>query len=110
MIRYDGYYRDEPTSYEDGIANHLVKGYVHDAYCFLTNGFYLRTIRKTESRQLDFLLSDFNPDFPNKYEIRDKKLEMFFETGTEWEFSEVFEIVSPEELKGKDRTLRFVSW
>jgi hypothetical protein len=110
MIRYDGYYRDAPAPYEDGVASHLVSGYVHEIYCFLSGNVYLRTIKKLESERVDFLQSDFRPDFPNKYEIKGDELEMFFESGTEWEFSEVFEIVSPEELKGKRRTLRFVSW
>lgn len=110
MIRYDGYYRDNPTPYEDGIANHWIKGYAHYAYYFLSDGFYLRAFEKSESKQLDFFQSDFNPDFPNKYEIKENKLEMFFETGKKWEFSDIFEIVSPEILKGKDRTLYFVSW
>lgn len=110
MIRYDGYYRDNPTPYEDGIANHWVKGYTHAAYYFLPNGFYLRAFEKSETDQLNFSKSDFNPDFPNKYKIEGNKLEMFFETGTKWEFSKIFEIVSSEELKGKERALRFVPW
>jgi hypothetical protein len=110
MIRLTGYYKSDPTPYEDSIANHLEEGYFHNAYLFLQNGKYLRASKRAESKQLDFSRLDFNPDFPNKYEIKDKKLEMFFETGTKWEFSEFFEIVSPEELKGKEKTLRFVNW
>lgn len=110
MIKYHGYYRDIPTQYEDGIANHWVKRYVHEGYFFLSNGTYLRAIKKSESKELDFTKSNFNPDFPNKYEVKGNKLEMFFETGTEWEFSEVFEIVTLEELKSNKRKLRFVSW
>lgn len=110
MIKYDGYYKDDPTPYEDGIANHWVKGYVHEAYYFLSSGVYLRAIKKSESKQLVFSKSDFNPDFPNKYEVNGDNLELYFETGTEWEFTEVFQIVSPEELNGKEQTLHFVSW
>jgi hypothetical protein len=110
MIRYDGYYRDNPTPYEDGIANHWVKGYAHAAYYFLSNGLYLRAFAKSETDQLNFSKSDFNSDFPNKYEVKDNRLEMFFETGTKWEFSKSFKIVSSEELKGDKRTLHFVKW
>ncbi len=110
MIRHDGYYRKNPTLYEDGIANHWVKKYMHRAFYFLPNGLFLRASENSESKQVDFTKLDFSPDFPNKYEVKDNKLEMFFETGTEWEFSEIFEIVSSEELKSDKRTLRFVSW
>lgn len=110
MIKYNGYYRDSPTPYEDGIANYWVKGYVHAGYFFLSNGTYIEAVKKSKSKQLDFLKSDFNPDFPNKYEVKGNKLIMFFETGTKWEFSEIFNSVTSEELKSVKRQLRFVSW
>jgi hypothetical protein len=110
MIRFDGYYRKTPTLYEDGIANHWVKGYMHRAFYFLPNGLFLRASKNSESKQLDFSKLDFNPDYPNKYEIIGNKLEMFFETGTVWEFSEVLEIVSQEELKGGKGELYFVKF
>ncbi len=110
MIRFDGYYKSPPAPYEDSIANYSEDGYFHNAYYLLRNGTYLKAVKKSKSTKSDFLESDFNPDFSNKYEVKSEKLEMFFETGTEWEFSEVFEIISPEELKGKERTLRFVPW
>ncbi len=110
MIRFDGYYKDSPTPYEDSIANYSEKGYFHHAYFFLISREYLKAVKRSESKQSYFLQSDFNPNFPNKYEVKGNKLEMFFETGTQWEFSEIFEIVSPEELKSEKRTLRFVSW
>ncbi len=110
MILFTGYYKSVPTPYEDSIANYHEKGYFHNAYLFLQNQKYLRASKRSESIQLGFSKSDFNPDFPNKYEIKGNELIIYFETGTEWEFCETFLIVSPEELKGKDRTLRFVYW
>lgn len=110
MIKYNGYYKSDPTPYEDSIANHHEVGYFHNAYLFLESEKYLKSSKRAESKQLDFTKSDFNPEFPNKYKIEGNKLEMFFETGTQWEFSEVFEIVSPEELKSDKRTLHFIKW
>ena len=110
MIKLNGYFKSNPMPYQDSVANRQVEGYFHNAYLFLADGKYLRATKRTKFQQMDFSKSDFNSEFSNKYVIRDSKLEMFFETGTEWEFSEIFEISSPEELKGKELTLRFVSW
>lgn len=110
MIRHDGYYISNSVLIEDSIANYSYKGYSHKAYLFLPDGTYLRAGKKSESTETDFSKSDFNPQFSNKYQIKGNELKMTFETGKEWEFTEIFEIVSPEELIGKERTLRFVSW
>ena len=110
MIRLDGYYVSDPVYFEDGVANYTYSGFSHNAYLFMKEGHFLRSTKNDNKKGVKFSKSDFNPDFPNKYELKGDKLIMTFETGTEWEFNEVFEIVSPEELKGKERTLRFESW
>ena len=110
MIRFDGYYVSDPVSFKDAVANYSYSGFSHNAYFFTKEGQFLRSTKNTQTKKVLFLRSDFNNNFPNKYKIKGEKLKMFFETGKEWEFSEVFDIVSPEELKGKERTLHFVSW
>lgn len=110
MIRFDGYYISDPVYFKDGVANYAYAGYSHNAYLFLKNDQYLRATKNSQTKDVSFLKSDFNSGFQNKYMIRGDELEITFETGKEWEFSETFKIVSPTELRGKDRTLHFVSW
>jgi hypothetical protein len=110
MIRFDGYYVSDPVFFKDGVANYSYSGFSHNAYFFKKEGQFLRSTKNSETKDISFSHSDFNPDFPNKYEIKGDKLEMFFETGKEWEFSEVFEVVSPEKIKGEKRELHFVKF
>ena len=110
MIRYDGYYTCDPLPYKDGNARYREEGYFHNAYLFLSNGTYLKAVKKTKPEQVSFSEADFNPDFPNKYEVKDNEVIITFETGTEWEFIEVYMIINSTILKCKDKTLHFFSW
>lgn len=108
MIRYDGYYRTEPSPYEDSAANFVDKGYFHNAYMFTPDEIFLRGVKKLPISECNFELADFEDDRPNKYQVNGTKLIMTFHTGEEWEFTETFEITLNDRLKSEKRELYFV--
>lgn len=110
MIKYDGYYQDEPTPYEDSVANYKEQGYFHHAYLFFPNGKYLRAVKKTKNERVEFFIQDFNADFPNNYKIIENELKLTFHTGEKWEFNEIVEIISETLLLKNNKHLQFKQW
>lgn len=93
MIKLKGYYQEEPLLFEDSVGNNDVKGYLHKAYYFLDDKTYTGAGKQINiifgtgrADKFDFQISDFDSS-TEKYEIKNGKLLLYFNTGTPWEIT-----------------------
>mgnify|MGYP006883056189 CR=1 FL=1 len=113
MIRYDGYYIEEPTEVYDGRSIREKSSYSFNAYYFLDNkNLKISSKHKLLSNLLDFKEEDFVGDLSTKKKILVTEKKIAMSKSFSFENEVVFKIIDSKNIYNETfkKHMYFVSW